>query len=76
MSDSTVPGSVSKDDCEASTAELRRAYVKRRFPCIADCDMCGNCKFFRGKDPEVAFADYINGIRSFEEVLRDYKIRA
>ena len=35
-----------------STEEERRAYIKNRFPCIADCDMCGLCKVFHGKDPE------------------------
>ena len=33
-----------------STEEERRAYVKERFPCIADCDMCGLCTVFHGKD--------------------------
>ena len=56
-----------------STAEERRAYIKERFPCIADCDMCGLCKVFRGKDAETAYADYIQGSRTFLEVSEDYK---
>ena len=56
-----------------STEEERRVYIKNRFPCIADCDMCGLCKVFRGKDAETAYADYINGTRSFMEVSEDYK---
>ena len=56
-----------------STIEERRTYIKERFPCIADCDMCGLCKVFRGKDAETAYADYINGTRSFMEVSEDYK---
>ena len=56
-----------------STVEERRAYIKERFPCIADCDMCGLCKVFRGKDAETAYADYIQGSRSFFEVSEDYK---
>ena len=44
-----------------STAEERREYIKRRYPCISDCDMCGMCKVFHGKDPEVAYDDYIQG---------------
>ncbi len=56
-----------------STAEERRAYVKGRFPCIADCDMCGLCKVFRGMDAETAYADYIQGKRTFGEVSQDYK---
>ena len=57
----------------SSTIEERRAYIKERFPCIADCDMCGLCKVFHGKDPETAYADYIQGERSFLEVSADYK---
>ena len=56
-----------------STAEERRAYIRERFPCIADCDMCGMCKVFHGKDPEQAYEDYISGKRSFMEVSADYK---
>ena len=56
-----------------STSEERRAYIKERFPCIADCDMCGLCKVFHGKAAETAYADYISGNRSFAEVSSDYK---
>jgi len=56
-----------------STVEERRAYIKGRFPCIADCDMCGLCKVFHGKDAETAYADYIEGTRSFQEVSDGYK---
>ena len=56
-----------------STVEERRAYIKERFPCIADCDMCGLCKVFHGKDAETAYADYINGERDFAEVSGDYR---
>ena len=43
-----------------STEEERRQYIKDTFKCIADCDMCGLCIVFRGKDPELAYADYIS----------------
>lgn len=56
-----------------STAEERRAYIKERFPCIADCDMCGLCKVVHGKDAETAYADYIQGNRTFFEASEDYK---
>ena len=57
----------------SSTSEERRAYIKKRYPCISDCDMCGLCRVFRGRDPEEAYDDYITGKRSFLEVSRDYK---
>ena len=56
-----------------STIEERRAYIKERFPCIADCDMCGLCKVFHGKDAETAYTDYIQGNRTFLEVSEDYR---
>ena len=42
-----------------STAEERREFIRKKYPCIADCDMCGLCKVFRGRDAEHAFEDYI-----------------
>ena len=56
-----------------STFEERRNYIKERFPCIADCDMCGICTVFHGKDAEVAYEAYIRGERSFEDVSEDYR---
>ncbi|MBO6193270.1 MAG: hypothetical protein J6O00_03715 [Clostridiales bacterium] len=60
-------------DILKSTAEQRRDYIKTKYPCIADCDMCGICKVFHGKDPENAYDDYIMGRRSFQEVSEDYR---
>ena len=60
-------------DVTDSTVDDRRKYIKKRFPCIADCDMCGLCKVFRGKDAEHAYEDYIQGKRSFMEVSADYR---
>ena len=59
-------------DINSSTADERREYIKNRYPCIADCDMCGLCKVFHGKDPESAYDDYIKGMRSFTEVSKDF----
>ena len=60
-------------DIMNSSPEERRIFIKERFPCIADCDMCGLCKVFHGKDAETAYDDYIQGKRSFMEVSDDYK---
>ena len=56
-----------------STIEERRIYIRERFPCISDCDMCGQCTIFHGKDAEQAYDDYIMGRRSFTDVSEDYK---
>ena len=60
-------------DITSSTQEERRLYIKERFPCIADCDMCGLCKVFRGKDAETAYKEYIDGEKSFLEVSACYR---
>ena len=60
-------------DIMNSTAEERRIYIKNKFPCIANCDMCEICTVFHGKDAEVAYEAYIRGERSFEEVSADYR---
>lgn len=60
-------------DIEDSTAEERRAFIKAKYPCIADCEMCGLCKVFRGNDAEHAYADYITGKRSYLDVSADYR---
>lgn len=53
-----------------STEEERRAFIKEKYHCINDCDMCGLCIVFHHQDPEVVFADYIEGKQPFEEVLQ------
>lgn len=58
-----------------STVEERKAFIKTKYPCIADCDMCGLCKVFRGKDAEHAYDDYITGKRSYSDVSADYRRR-
>jgi hypothetical protein len=58
---------------EASSEEERRAFIKDKYPCLADCHICGLCNVFHGKDPENAYDDYIKGIRSFADVSDDYK---
>ena len=57
----------------SSTAEERREFIKKKYPCIADCDLCGLCKVFRGRNAENAFEDYISGKRSFMNVSADFK---
>ena len=57
---------------ELSSEEERRTFIKDKYPCIADCDMCGLCKVFHGKDPELAYDDYIKGSRSFAEESKDF----
>lgn len=60
-------------DINSSTVEERREYIKKTFPCIADCDMCGLCAVFHGKDAETAYDDYITGKRTYMEVSNSFK---
>jgi len=48
------------------TAEERRNYIKESFLCITDCNMCGICSVFHGKDAEAAYEASIRGECSFE----------
>lgn len=66
---------INAPDIADSTIEERRAFIKTKYPCIADCDMCGLCKVFRGKDAEHAYEDYITGKRSYSNVSADYRRR-
>ncbi len=56
-----------------STESERREYIKKRFPCISDCDMCGFCAVFHGRDPEYVYDDYIIGKRSFQEINEGFQ---
>lgn len=58
-----------------STREERSAYVSKRFPCLSDCDLCGNCATFHGREPLLAFADYVAGREEFGDVLARYRRR-
>lgn len=60
-------------ELSSSTEEERRRYIKETYHCIADCDLCGLCAVFHGRDPEDAFDDYITGRREFMDVAADYR---
>lgn len=60
-------------DINNSTKEQREQYIKEVFKCRGDCDSCGICKVLRGKTPEVAYTDYIEGRRDFADVAADYR---
>lgn len=56
-----------------STREEREAYVDSRYHCISDCDLCGLCSVFHGRDPMLAFVDYVQGRAEFAEVEARYR---
>ncbi len=58
---------------EDSTKEEREAYIKRKFRCISDCDMCGICAAFHGQLPELVYREYISGEREFAEISAEVR---
>ena len=59
----------------STTREERLAYVREHYPCIADCDQCGLCKIFHGRDAEHALEAYIDGRKELAAVLMGYRQR-
>ena len=50
-------GDIMEPDIATSTKEERMAYISETFRCRSDCDNCGICRVFRGKEPLLVFAD-------------------
>lgn len=59
----------------SSTREERLAFVRQRYRCIADCDQCGLCQLFHGRDAEQALAAYIEGRSELAVLLRELRGR-
>lgn len=60
---------------ESSTREERIAFLRERFRCLADCDLCGNCILLHHRDAEDVYADYIDGRRSFADITMELRNR-
>ena len=58
-----------------SSKEERRAFVLEAWKCLHDCEACGKCRVLKGKDAEVLYADYIDGIRSFMDITLEIRNR-
>lgn len=56
-------------DINDSSREQREAYIEQRFRCISNCESCGNCAILHGREAEDVYSDYIDGKKSFREVL-------
>ena len=60
-------------DIASSTKEQRLAYIRETFRCRNDCDSCGLCRVFRSREPLLVFGDYIEGKRTFQEIMQKYR---
>ena len=56
-----------------SDREERARFIRERFRCIADCDQGGNCQVLHHQEAELVFADYIEGRRSFLEIMMELR---
>ena len=60
---------MSAPDITTSTREERQAYVAQAWRCLNDCELCGKCRILRGREAEILFADYVEGKRTYMEIL-------
>ena len=56
-----------------STREERRDFVLEAWKCLHDCEACGKCRILKGRDPEILYADYIEGLRSYMDVTLEFR---
>lgn len=58
---------------ETSTQEERRAYVREKWECMHNCELCGKCHILRGRDAETLYTDYIEGRRSYMDITLEIR---
>lgn len=56
-----------------STQIERQNIIDEMFRCHnGDCDSCGVCAIFKGTTPQKVYKDYIEGIREFDEIIKEF----
>ena len=60
---------------EESTAEERRAFVVEQWKCPHNCELCGKCSILKGRNAELVYADYIEGVRSYMDITFELRNR-
>ncbi len=58
---------------QTSTREERIAFVNEQWQCLNHCPSCGKCHILRGRDPEILYADYIEGERPYLEITLEIR---
>ena len=61
---------------DSSTKEERQAYILEAWKCLHNCDVCGKYSILRGRDPEMLYADYIEGKRSYMDITLEIRNRS
>lgn len=52
-------------EIEHSTKEERRNYIAETFRCRNNCELCGICQVYGGKEPLIVYENYIEGTEEF-----------
>ena len=58
---------------KTSSREERENYIKERFQCKGNCDICGFCAAYHGLSAEIVYKDYIDGKSEFAEAAKKYR---
>lgn len=58
---------------ETSTKEERLTYVRERWECMHNCELCGKCHILKGRDAEELYAEYIEGKRTYIEITLELR---
>ena len=60
---------------DESTAEERKAFVLEQWKCLHNCELCGKCSILKGREAELVYADYIDGVRSYMDITFELRNR-
>ena len=58
---------------EQSTREERLDFVLHQWKCLHNCELCGKCHILKGRSETTLFADYIEGKRSYSDIIMEIK---
>lgn len=60
-------------DVHQSTTKERLDYVLEQWKCLGHCPSCGKCHILKGRDEKDLYADYIRGVRTYQEITQEIK---
>ena len=58
---------------ETSTRDERQAYVREKWKCMHNCELCGKCHVLKGRSEEILYADYIDGKMSYMDITLEIR---
>ena len=59
---------------ETSTLEERLDYVRTKWECMHNCELCGKCHILKGRNAETLYADYIEGKRAYMQITLEIRL--